>query len=166
MKKVTKTFTIFVIIMILSVNKSFCQKSQGGKNEKAFTFGISSVISIPLFLNALPDLGFRMYNAKTNLGFGINSKILVRFKPDLFITSITDIKAWKRINVKEKSPVDLGVSTGFGINSSPDGKFFIAGLYAGIPLWKLHLECQPSLVIPNLKSSFFSIGLQYFLKIK
>jgi hypothetical protein len=166
MKKVIRTFTIFLIILILSANNSFCQKSQDGKNEKAIILGISSVISIPLFLNALPDLGFRMYNDKTNLGFGINSKIFVRFNPDLFITSITDIKAWKRFNVKGKSPVDLGVSAGLGINSSPDGRFFMTGLYAGIPLWKLHLECQPTLVIPNLKASFISIGVQYYLKIK
>jgi hypothetical protein len=153
---------IILINIFFIVKDSFSQEKLQASYKKNITLGVSTVISNPYFLNAIPDIGFRMYNNKTNLGFGINSKLMVRFKYDNFIVSITEIIAYKKLKTNRKSPIDLGMGIGFGINSSP-ASFFLTSLFIGIPVWKLQLECQPTIVFPTIKSSYINLGLTYYL---
>jgi hypothetical protein len=159
----TNILVLLIIILFFNIKTSFSQEKPQAIYNKNITLGVSSVISNPYFLNAFPDIGFRMYNIKTNLGFGINSKLIVRFKYDNFIVSITEIKAYKKLKTNRKSPIDLGIGIGFGINSSP-ATFFLTSLFIGIPVWKLQLECQPTIVFPTIKSSYINLGLAYYLK--
>ena len=110
--------------------------------------------------------GFRMYNANANIGFGLNSELIWRNKLNNFIVSITDIKAYKQICRNAKIPIDLGLAAGFGINTSPGGEFFLTSVYFSVPVWKLHFELQPTLVIPSYKSSFVNINLAYYFNLK
>lgn len=162
----SKIIAFLLMALFSGMKSSFSQDTLSSKYTKSITAGVTSVITNPFFLNALADAGFRMYNSRANIGFGINSKLLVRFKLDNFIVSLTDIKAYKKINRNGKFPIDIGLSMGFGINSSPEGKFLLTSTFVSVPVWKLQLECQSTLAIPSLKSSFINLNIAYYFKIK
>jgi hypothetical protein len=107
-----------------------------------------------------------MYNKKANIGFGINARLLIRFRLDNFIVFLIDDKAYKTLNRNGKFYVDLGLSAGWGVNSVPEWKYFLTAAYIAVPVWKLHLECQPTLVISSLKSFFFNLSIAYYFQLK
>lgn len=166
MKTKIKILVLLIITLLFGIRISFSQDPVSPKYKKSITVGVSTVITKPFFLNALPDIGFRMYNRKANIGFGINTQLLVRFKLDNFIVSLTDIKAYKKVHPDGKFPIDIGLGIGWGINSVPEWKFLLTSAYIAIPIWKFHLECQPTLVIPNYNSSFLNLSIAYYFTFK
>ena len=166
MNSKNKIVFFLLVILIFNMKDSFSQDTLTAKYTKSITTGVASVISYPVFMNALINAGFRMYNSRVNIGFGINTEFLMRFKSDNFIVSITDIKVYKKIKRNGKFPIDIGLAAGFGINSAPEGKFLLTSAFVSVPVWKLHLECQPTVAIPGLKSSFINLNIAYYFNLK
>ncbi|MBI4647480.1 MAG: hypothetical protein HY738_13050 [Bacteroidia bacterium] len=146
-----KTLIFILSVLFITAVNAYPQDTQPVKYSKSITAGVSSALTYPFFFNAMVNGGFRMYK---------------RHKLDNFIASLTDIKAYKRICRDAKAPVDLGLAAGFGINTAPGGKFLLTSAFASVPVWKLHLECQPTVVVPSLKSSFINLNIAYYFNCK
>jgi hypothetical protein len=162
-----KNASVFLLVLYTSMNVSFSQEviSIKPKFDKYITTGISSAVPIYFFLNALPNVGFQMYNNHSNLGFTFNSEFLIRFRVENFMVLLTYIGAYKKINHNGKHPVDVGISLGAGINSV-NYTTFLTSAFVSIPVWKLNLKCQPTLVVPSFKSSFINLSLIYNFKLQ
>lgn len=163
---IIKTLTFLLFVLFITTINAYSQDEHSERYSKSITTGVSSAISYPFFLNAMVNGGFRMYNTKANIGYGFNTEIMWRPKLGNFIVSLTDIKAYKRICRDTKTPIDLGLAAGFGVNTSPGGKFLLTSVYFSVPVWKLHFELQPTLVIPSYKSSFININVSYYFNLK
>lgn len=160
-------YLIFIIaIMVIAEDGACGQDTQDAKYSKSITAGVSTAVASPFFLNGMINGGFRMYNQKANIGYGLNTEVMWRHKLDNFIVSLTDIKVYRRICRNAKMPVDVGLAAGFGINTAPEGKFLLTSVYFAVPLWKLHFEVQPTVVIPGYKSSFVNLNIAYYFNLK
>lgn len=160
-----KSTSVILLVVYANLKISFSQEViSDAKFDNYITAGISSVASNPFFLNVLPNVGYQMYNNHSNLGFTFYSEFLIRFRLNNFMVSLNYIGAYKKINQKKKHPIDLGISLGAGINSMYYTTFLASG-FVSIPVWRLNLKCQPTIVLPSLKSSFINLSVIYNLKL-
>ena len=156
---------VLLILFFFGIKSSFSQVVSESGNSKSIIVGVATVAVNPYFLNVLPKIGYRTYNSNKNRGFGVDAEYLQRFRLDNFKILLLDFKAYKKLNTQKKNPLDVGISVGVGANTAPK-LFFLASAFVGIPIWKLHLELQPTVVLPNIKSSFLNLSLAYHFKLK
>lgn len=158
-----KNSSVVAIIFCTCANVSFSQESNNnnaGPTDKTLITGITSVATLPFFPNLLPNLGYQQYYNRPNMGFQLNAEYLIRLKLDNFMILLTQVGAYKKINRNGRFPMELGGSLGIGVNSLPNASF-LAAAFVAIPVWKLKLKCQPTLVLPSLKSSYIGLNLAY-----
>lgn len=155
-------FVVFCAFQITSLAQQDNQNTTAA--EKSILAGITSIASSPYFLNVLPNLGYYQYNSQSNLGFLINIEYLIRPQLDNFMVVLTQAGIFKKVGRERKFPIELGAGIGAGINSVPYTSL-LAFPFISIPFCKLKLKCQPTVVVPSLKSSYINLNVVYSFKI-
>ncbi|MEO6190953.1 MAG: hypothetical protein ABIO44_11910 [Saprospiraceae bacterium] len=157
--KTKKQLSLFLILTGIVVNL-YAQDGIPKKYSKHFSAGITAVISMPFFPNALPSLDFRMERNGSKWSGKINMDVLVRARLEYFIAVVTNLDVERSFLLKNNRKMFIGCGPGLGVNTFPS-VFPMFNFSFSYPVWKLYFGVQPTLVITNIYSSYLGISCKY-----